>query len=446
MGNLQLSARQIQMMCQQLKVAMAQNDVVMENKVMEQLKTIADDVVANENSWRRLIPYVIAIKAIYDVYEKRADYFSRCELAIESLVEMSSLEEYINQEEYASMVTLHLDMALYPMYQMHMNLVRQNIEHDTKALTLLADLLNQHMHNLIQINPSNDLISGLFTHVKELDELGLIDANWDMSIDDLYPYIILLRDYWDESKSIYLSSGNNCQSLFNERSDEDSVLMPIMFPLRFGIPNDIALNESIDDMILSPLYEGLNEIIDYDKIISDLDPQESICNGFSFARAFLNFSYYYEQYCNNNHITPSILSTLYIDEAIPYCQSTRATQLLEEAKQCFFSLANTIGIELDELTEMINNDDMMLDMAESSDEHLQPLIISLVEMNIETEGILIFNRNLTLKALAFEDEAIAVGINQFVERLQQYNLLTEEPPHYSEHDIKCIFNNIQYIE
>ena len=77
MGNLQLSARQIQMMCQQLKVAMAQNDVVMENKVMEQLKTIADDVVANENSWRRLIPYVIAIKAIYDVYEKRADYFSR---------------------------------------------------------------------------------------------------------------------------------------------------------------------------------------------------------------------------------------------------------------------------------------------------------------------------------------------------------------------------------
>ena len=93
MENLQLNARQIMMTCQQLKIASAQNDAAMENKIMKQLKSLADDVVTNDKSWSRFIPYVTAIKAIYDVYEQRSDLFNSCEIAIESLQMMAPLAE-----------------------------------------------------------------------------------------------------------------------------------------------------------------------------------------------------------------------------------------------------------------------------------------------------------------------------------------------------------------
>lgn len=443
MQNLQLSARQIMMICQQLKMAMDQDDTDMENKLMSQLKAIADDVVTNDKSWQRFIPYVTAIKGIYDVYESRSDYFNGCELAIESLLELTPLAEYINQEKPASMITLHLDMALWPMHQMHMSLVRQNVEHDISPITLLADLLHQNSHNLSQINPSNPLVGGLSRHITELDELGLVGTCGDMNLD-LYPCIVLLRDLWEEAKSKYRDYNSN-QSMYYTLQDDELLLKMLMdYAVRFGLPRNIQLNEKIDDMISAPLYKGLKEIINYDKILSDFYDIEPFNNAFSFARSFYNFSYYYEEYCKYRNISPSALSTLYIDEALPNCLSTKVLQLHEEAKQCFLSLDSAIGVQRKVLVEKFDNDEAMLDMAEISDEYLQPLITSMVEMNIEKEGVLIFNRDLTFKALKYEDESIADSINQVIENLKQCNLLTEVPSHYTEKDIKSILKDIQY--
>lgn len=204
------------MICQQLKIASAQNNTAMEDNVIKQLKSLADDIVTNDNSWSRFIPYVTAIQAIYDVYEKRSDLFGCSELAIDSLLEMMPLTKYTNQEEPSSMLTLHLDLALYPMYQMHIIMVSQNIEHDISPVTLLADLLKDNVHNLSQINPSNPLVDALYRHVCELEKAGMTGTCGDMELD-LDPCIVLLRDFWKEAKSKYQTYSDSQEStLCNE--------------------------------------------------------------------------------------------------------------------------------------------------------------------------------------------------------------------------------------
>lgn len=443
MENLQLNARQIMMTCQQLKIASAQNDAAMENKIMKQLKSLADDVVTNDKSWSRFIPYVTAIKAIYDVYEQRSDLFNSCEIAIESLQMMAPLAEYINQEKPASMLTSHLDLALYPMYQMHLKMVSQSIEHDISPITLLADLLKANAHNLSQINPKNPLVEGLYRHVNELEKAGMTGLCGDMELS-LYPCIILLGDLWDESKSKYQANHDSQSSV---SSNEDfSEMFEILMGCsgRFGIPNNVELDDKIVDMILSPIYESIKSAIDYDNIISDFSTQNPLSNGFSFARAFYNFSYFYTEYCNNRGIVPSTLSQLYIDEAVPYCPSSIAVQLHEEALSCFLSLAETMGLSKDELIEKVRNDDAMLDMAEVSDEYLQPVIISLVETNIEAEGVVLFNRGMALKAMKFDDKIIADEVNDFIQSMNQRKYLKEMPPLFTEHDITAVFREVHY--
>lgn len=443
MVNLQMSARQIMMMCQQLKMASAQNDTAMEDNIIEQLKSLADDIVTNDDSWSRFVPYVTAIKAIYDVYEKRSDLYSCCELAIESLMEMTPLTRYINQEKPASMLTLHLDLALYPMYQMHGIMASQNIEHDISPITLLADLLKDNVHNLSQINPSNPLVNGLYRHVCELDNAGLTGTCGDMDLQ-LYPCIVLLNDFWKEAKSKYQTYSNSRNTTIDDIVNMELLrkLMSFSNSGRFGISDSKELDEKTIDMILQPIYENVQEAIDYDKLLSDFDNLESISNGFSFARAFYNFTYYYTEFCNYRGITPFNLSTLYIDDAVPYCSSLRVVQLHDEAKRCFISLADTLGLSKDELIEKLENDDAMLDMAVISDEHLQPLIISMVETNIEAEGVILANRGMALKALNFEDNAIADDVNNFVNILSQHKFLKEIPSRFTEQYIHSVFQGI----
>lgn len=204
-----------------------------------------------------------------------------------------------------------------------------------------------------------------------------------------------------------------------------------------GSPSDLHC-----DKLTATLFASLKKSIDYSAVSRNLEvlAESDDCKGACFLQAFNTFMYNYHGYCQQRGIEAYTKEMLSYEDCVPYCPIDTAKRYTDFVHQCFLQLADDLGIDRQTLKENLNDDDYMLDLAESvTIDMLQMLIIEVADINIAEEGSRLFNMGVFFKAIGHCDGETAEELNVVIDVLKNYHCLPETFRRYTPNDIAEIF-------
>ena len=439
MADLKLMGRQVVMLQKQLELAEHQNNEEQQQNILEKMKEMGDRALEEDDRLDRFVVYIVAIKAIYEYYHARQDYVRAGNIAVESLVKMAPLVPYLEQERPATMIAQHLNYATWAVLELERDDIDNGTVSEAQAeLTeLLAELFAQSVENVRRIRPSSPIVPVLSNLVGKLDDAG-ITGQTDCILQQMDSYLQRIENLWVQVKPfdpsvldslmsdelIQMLAGTNDMNrrlLYSDGSERDA--------------------EHIDPVIRA-LFARLYQAIDYDRLQVYVAENGSDSKGFSFFRTFINFAYAYRLYSQEWGLPPSEFDDFTLDMAMPYCLQATVDNFHQTARRYFLEMRNTYGEFQQILTEQLDNDDAMLNAAEMAGENLQLMIISLVEMNIEAEGLKIDNEELYLRVLGKKDDEVTQMLNLQVEEMRRIGCLPSSFAPYTTDEVTAICDRV----